>query len=364
MPGANQILARLLSPTATALLISTITLAATGPVNAKVRVVPFAKSGSWSVNAIYDRAGPFNHCSASATYRSGTRVALIAYATGVWKLQFYKRNWPVREEARFPARLVVDGKTVLTGNGKFKGRSAFIDIGRSSKRVIALMRGRVMSIHTPSGTSSFRLDGTFKATVQLAKCWKANNRAPSGNAFSNNQSGAFGNNATRPGRSAFGDFRPKIKSGTQVMTRGQTLDLATTYLSGLKRPYSLLPRNKNVLKHFPVNWRFENGVLGGMKVYTRTPTSSVAMLQRLLAQQAAKCKGRSATEREDALVLKSGRKVQRARGICELKSGSVLDLRYRVTELGSRMLMVVMHVGAKRVGGPSSSGRKPGAQDL
>ncbi|MGI9410409.1 MAG: hypothetical protein ACR2OV_10080 [Hyphomicrobiaceae bacterium] len=148
------------------------------------------------------------------------------------------------------------------------------------------------------------------------------------------------------------------------MSRGQTLDLATTYLSGLKRPYSLLPRNKNILKHFPVNWRFQNGVLGGMKVYTRTPTSSEVMLQRMLAQQAAKCKGRSATERENALVLKSGRRVQRARGICELKSGSVLDLRYRVTELGSKMLMVVMHVGAKNLAGSGSANRKPGAQDL
>lgn len=358
---------------AASVLTAAMFVAAASPVAAqKVRVVNFAKSGNWNVQAIYDRARQvFSHCSASATYRSGTKVSLIAYAGGDWKLQFYKRDWPKRPVTKFPARLVVDGKVVLRGAGNFRGRSAFIALGRSSKRVIALMRGRVMSIRTPSGTSSFRLDGTFRATVQLARCWKVHtNRPPSSGAFASNQ-GAFGSAPQQGG--AFG-ATPRSSRGA-VLPRGRTLELATAYLSKSKRPYSFLTRDKNVLKHFPVNWKFENGVIGGMKVYRNSGTGAEAVLQRMLAQQAANCKGRSATDRESVLRLKNGRRVYRARGVCEAKASSIIDIRYRVMELNAGMVMVVMHMGLKgvdsdRSGTPLSGGgrteqrRLPGPNDL
>ena len=224
--------------------------------------------------------GPFDHCSATAKYRSGTQISLIAYATGNWNLQFYKREWQQRKRQNFPARLIVDGRTVFRGNGYFKGRSAFVYLGRSGKRVSALMRGRVMTVETSSGTSSFRLDGTFKAATLVSQCWKrhrrngrnngvvANNRGNRGAFGGNTGQGAFGGN---PG--AFGSG-PANNSQARVLARAATLELATTFLSKFKRPYSIMSRNQNVLKSFPVNWRFDNGLIGGMKVYRNTSTSA------------------------------------------------------------------------------------------
>ena len=327
--------------------------------SAKLRVVPFTKAGNWNVQAIYDGAkNRFSHCSASATYRSGTKVGLIAYSSGEWKLQFYKRDWPRRPVRTFPAQLLVDGRSVLQGSGSYRGRSAFIGLGRSITRIKALMRGRVMSIRTPNGTSSFRLDGTFRASVQLARCWKAHNRPPAtGGAFASNQ-GAFGGGASKQGGAFGGGGAPAPRAA--LLPRGRTLELATAYLSSFKRPYSFLTRDKNILKHFPVNWKFQNGVIGGMKVYQNTGTGAEAMLQRLLAQQVARCKGRSATDREKVLRLKSGRKVHRARAICEASTNSIITAHYRVMRLRDRMLMVVMHVGVKGASGRSNSPLPPG----
>ena len=354
--------------------VALLTLAAGAHAQGRAKVVNFAKSGNWRVNAVYSKKGSFNHCSAAATYRSGTRVAFIAYASGLWRLQFYKKDWPQRSNEKFPASLVVDKRTVLRGDGFFRGRSAFIDLGRSTKRVIALMRGKVMMIRTPSGTSSFRLDGTFNAATQVARCWKAKNRTTADGAFANRNGGAFGGRNSggafggQSGRGAqSGAFGNSSRSKSRILPRGQTLDLATSYLSGINRPYSILPKHKNVLKHFPVNWKFNNGLVGGMKVYidSRTPPRSV--LKRLVGQQAANCKGRSATEQEKPLRLKSGRIVQRARGVCDLNNGSVLNVRYRVSRLKRNLLMVIMLVGAKKqFGGDAAGGnnRQPAPNEL
>ena len=326
--------------------------------SAKLRVVPFAKAGDWNVQAIYDRSqNLFSHCSATATYRSGTKVGFIAYRNGQWNLRFHKRDWPKRAVTKFPAQLLVDGRTVLKGDGYYRGHSAFIGLGRSIDRIKALMRGRVMSIRTPNGTSSFRLDGTFRATIQLARCWKAHiRRAPSSGAFASNQ-GAFGGGPKKQG-GAFGGGVPS--SPAALLPRGRTLELATAYLSGLKRPYSFLTRDKNILRHFPVNWQFQNGVVGGMKVYRNANTPAETVLQRLLAQQVARCKGRSATDRKGVLRLKSGRKVHRAKAICEVSANRIITANYRVMKLQARMLMVVMHVGVKSTGQNPSSTLPPG----
>ena len=100
------------------LLVLLVTLAPR-TADAQARVVSFSKTGAWQVNAVYDRTGIFNHCAATAVYHSGTKVAFIAYRSGIWRLQFYKKDWPKRDRVTFPARLDVDGRTVFRGNGFF-----------------------------------------------------------------------------------------------------------------------------------------------------------------------------------------------------------------------------------------------------
>lgn len=355
-------------------LAATIPLvAAATPAAAKVRVVPYAKAGVWQVRAVFSERGTFNHCSASAKYKSGTRVSIIAYKSGNWRLWFAHSSWPDRGRTTFPATLKVDGRTVLTRTGNFKGRNAYIDLGRDTNKVKALMRGRQMVVISPSGASRFSLNGTFRATVSVAKCWTANNRKPSsGGAFgsaNNSSGGAFGGGAT--GGGAFGG-NIKRKAPANQLTRANTLELATQYLANTKQAYSILPANKNTLKHFPVNWKYSRGGIGGMRVFKNTSVSVDKLMSVLLADQAKSCQKRNASQREGIRTVQ-GRQMVRAKGVCETNRGSILNISYNVAELGRRMVMMVMEVKVKAkptgntAGGrraPDGAIRAPGPQEL
>ncbi len=191
-----------------------------------------------------------------------------------------------------------------------------------------------MTVISPSGTSRFSLNGTFRATVTVAKCWKSNYTAPSsGGAFAsanNSGRGAFGGGA-------FGGIAPR-KTPANQRTRANTLELATQYLAKSKQPYAILPANKNTLKHFPVNWKYSRGGIGGMRVFKNTSVSVEKLLSVLLADQAKLCKGRNASQR-NGLRTVQGRQMIRAKGVCETSKGAVLDITYKVAELGQRMVI-------------------------
>ena len=346
MRAAGLLLSGLVLCSATALVPSSSV--------AKVRVVPYSKAGPWQVRAVFRQNGPFDHCSANATYKSGTRVSIIVYASGNWRLWFAHDKWPDRGRQSFSTTLRVDGRTVLSSTGRFKNRNAYVDLGRDVKRVRALMRGRTMSVSTPAGTSSFSLKGTYRATRDVARCWTANYKRPSpgGGAFGSANSGGGG----AFGGGSGGAFGGAATAGrASVMSRAETLELATRYLGKSKQPYSILPSNKNPLKHFPVNWRYHSGTVGGMKVYRNTRASVDRVLSVLLSDQAKSCGGRNASQKGEPSTIR-GRKIARARGVCETKSGSVLNITYRVAELGRGMMMMIMEVKTKKGSGGTAQG--------
>ncbi len=343
--------------------------AVTTPAAAKVRVVPYAKEGVWQVRAVFSQSGPFDHCSANAKYKSGTRVSIIAYRSGNWRLWFSHPSWPDRGSTTFPASLQVDGRTVLNRTGNFKGRNAYIDLGRDINKVKALMRGRQMAVVSPSGTSRFSLNGTFRATVSVAGCWKANYRTPAspggafGSANNSGGGGAFGGGATAgsggtAGTGAFGGNITRPAPSNQL-PRANTLELATQYLAKANQPYAILPADKNTLKQFPVNWKYSRGGIGGMRVVGNTNVPVDKFLSVLLADQAKYCTGRNASQREAVRAIQ-GRQMIRAKGVCETSKGLVLDITYKVAEIGQRMVMMVMEVTSKSASGKPSAGPAPG----
>ncbi len=329
-------------------------LIATGA-EAKVRVVPYSKAGNWNVRAVYSASGRFDHCSANARYQSGTRVSIIVYRSGNWRLWFAHNNWPDRGKAKFPATVRVDNQVVLSQNGRYRGRNAYIDLGREIQRVKALMRGRLMAISTPAGTSRFSLRGTNKATRLVAGCWKANYQrsVPSGGAFA-------GTNKKSGG--AFGAGNVDRRSRRNELSRANTLEIATRYLSKSGQAYSILPRKNAPLKFFPVNWKFHDGSIGGMRVFNNTTTPVDRLLGTLLSDQAKHCKGRNASQRKPLATVR-GRKIARARGVCETAKGKVLNISYKVAQLGRRMVMMVMEIksaGRRPVSGLGGNKAKPG----
>lgn len=320
---------------------------------AEVKVVPYTKSGNWNVRAVFSANGAFNHCSGTAQYQSGTRVSIIVYANTNWRLWFAHSSWPSRPRSTFASTVRVDGRVVLNRQGVFTGRNAYVDLGRDVSRVRALMRGQSMAISTPAGTSRFKLTGTNRATQAIARCWKANNLRTHPNS-----GGAFGGNAVSGGASgAFGGGTTARRSGSNQLPRGATMEIATEYLSKAPQSYSILPKDKSPLKHFPVNWKMQDGSIGGMRVFSNTSASVDKLLGVLLSDQAKNCKGRNATEREPSKLVRD-RRIARARGVCETSTGSVLNVSYKVAELGRRMIMIVMEVKTTAGGVNSGTGQK------
>jgi len=339
----------------------------------------YGKAGNWTVQAVYDNRQRLSHCSAGVRYKSGVQVYLIQYAHRGWSVQFFDKGWPKRPVSTFPATLKVDGRTVMETRGRFRGRSAFINMGKRQERVRAIMRGRIMTIISPTGKSNFRLTGSSAAAKVVRRCMAKHNRRGSDAFAAKPPSGAFG--ATpKPSSGAFGDTRksasgafgsnkvrrprPAKKKGTHAkFSRAQTLEYAVRYLAKAKRRYEILPTGKTYFKNFPVNWRYVTGRRGGMMVLRTTRFNAEKAMQSLLGDQAKWCKGRSATDRRPTSGS-SGRRLARARGMCEV-GGKVSTYDYSVAELsGNRLLMIIESTPASVGGAVSSRSRGPSTQGL
>ncbi|MEO0672890.1 MAG: hypothetical protein AAFZ05_12795 [Pseudomonadota bacterium] len=310
---------------------------------AQVKSTQFGKAGNWTINAVTTKGGTFNHCSARAVYKSGMEVYLIAYNSGNWSIQFYRKDWPQRKETKFPATLIVDGREIMRTNARFRGRSAFIDLGRSRNGLRAIMQGNIMAVRSATGTSRYRLTGTRRAAQVATRCWRRYRKTIT----ANRNDGAFGggartplpNNRSNDGAFGSGSAKPSLNRNKALVSRGETLDLATRYLSRAKVRYQILPKERNVFRFFPVNWRYDNGTYGGMLVLRNSKFNAVTGLESLLKDQAKWCKGRSATDRKPVSGAR-GRQVARARGICEV-NGAVTEIEYSVAELGDGRLMFI-----------------------
>jgi len=336
-----------LSGVCVAALFAPLPALAQAPDNTKVS--DFSKSGHWTIVSVR-RGTAFSHCSAGAKYKSGTRVGIVALANGQWRLSFYHDDWPERTGQKFNARLVVDGREVLASAGQFNKKSALIDLGTTADRVKALMKGQVMSIETPSGKSSFRLDGTNAATGEVARCWTANarNSAEGGGAFGapsqgGSSGGAFGSAPPATG-GAFGGGSTS-GGGSTKLSRADTMELATRYLGKSAVPYEILPAERNVMKHFPINWRYRSGAIGGMMAVRGITTTTDDMLGKLLAEQTGYCKGSTASQR-DQTSANNGATLSRGASICST-GGSVLRTAFSVWKASDNMMMIVIEAGVQ-----------------
>ncbi|MEM9029065.1 MAG: hypothetical protein AAGC70_11915 [Pseudomonadota bacterium] len=365
-----------------------------------LRTERYSSTGNWTISALYD-GGRFLSCYARVSYRNGINVSLIAYNNSKWTIQFYNENWPKRAVSRFPASLIVDGRTLLNTNATYRGRSVFIDIGRSIDRVRPLMRGRVMTIRSDSGTSSFKLTGSFRAANHVARCWvrhtNNNRRSSRGDAFNapprsnNRNNGAFGsspqpNNGDafgnqpqpprnrnddafgnpRPGQGAFNRRQPapRTPNNSTVLSRGGTMEYAVRYLAKSRLRYEILPVGDNFFKNFPVNWRYDNGRLGAMLVLTMARPNAESGIKMLLTDQTQLCSGRNATERRPT-TGEPGRRIAQATGICE-SNGSVSKLDYYAVEFGDNRLALIVEMSRGPLGGQPRTNppqREPGPNE-
>ncbi|MEM9027703.1 MAG: hypothetical protein AAGC70_04980 [Pseudomonadota bacterium] len=353
---------------------------ASGPVCAddNLRVLKYAETGNWTVSALYDQER-FVTCYASVKYKNDISLSLHAYAGGDWKVQFYNERWPKRSVSQFPAKLDVDGRVVVDGMAEYRGNSVFISLGQSKETLRAIMYGNVMGVLSESGVSRFKLTGSKNAARKVSACWayhrdQSRDSGPGafGAAPSAGNSGAFGNGPQRENNGAFGgpaasnnhgESFPGRGRGTPgapdrqpvVLSRKQTMEFALKFLAKSQTRYEILPHEKNFFRHFPVNWRYANGRIGGLMVLDSTTITADAGISKLLSDHAQNCAGRRQARRAPT-IGEPGQRIAKAVSSCEA-GATISKLEFAAVELGPKRLALIVTLTAQ----PQARTTPPGA---
>lgn len=128
--------------------------------------------GAWSGRAYTDdTTGRFSHCAISADYTSGEALmfSVNADASISVALVFERPVFQVGES--FPVTLRVDRKPPFHGTAEaFNEYFAVLRLTDFERAMIALQRGYRLVIDARGGSSSYDLDGTFRALSAALDC--------------------------------------------------------------------------------------------------------------------------------------------------------------------------------------------------
>ena len=305
---------------------------------ADTRSVDYTTIGNWNISAVYDvPTNSFSFCSAGTTYRDSTYFMITENVRGQWALSLFNNSWPANRSGTVVVELRVDGYLLDRTQAQWVTNGVVIPFN-SVQKVLPLMRGHNLQLATNQGSSLFTLDGSFKAALATAECWRLHSGA--GNQASN---GAFGPQGTQAG----GAFASQGSSqgdtnSVQTYSRADTLEFAAAYLGKLGVPFQILPEEKNLMTHFPVNWTYGSKSIGGMMVMQKPNLDEGAgerVLIGMLQDQAGSCDGKSGITREpthtEGNVTYYG-----AKGACEVNNEAYLA-NYAVTQVGNFVLVTV-----------------------
>ncbi len=309
------------------------------------KLVRYDAFGAWKIDAALDASGRLTRCIATGRYKSGIYFAIIYHADKqFWYLQFFDPKWPERK-GQTRATLRVDGAQMSTTNLLWRSRSAFVSLGRSVDSVIRLMKGKRLTVETTAGSTAFRLDGSFGATKKVVECvkrYKGVTTASPGGAFGVAPGGAAG---PAPGQGAFGVAPGKQQGpGKQgpdwKLPRADTLQYAVTYLDKRGRAYRILPEDKHIFKHLPVNWVYSKQAYGGMVAFRPQRMRGAEALNIMIASHTRICDIKSAIVR-DKPVTNGATSTLRAKGACEATKGKFLADFSVIERNGHAVFMIV-----------------------
>lgn len=321
---------------ATACAVAAIAAAApAGASNDGTGVVTYGDAGSWTVQRV-NEDGKFHYCRAGLKFENGIQVFMLGFQKG-WMVQFFNKAWPERAKATFKGSLQVDGRTLRTRANNWRGKSVFMGVGLNVSAMAPLMRGNVMSVVTAAGTSNFSLKGSSLAIKMTAQC-----RAE-GMAEMRSQRPAA--EAPVASRGAFGE-RPQAKAAPRVQptskrytfNHDQTLAHAKGYLG--KTPHTIIAPDKNVFKHFPVNWTTKSGITGGMMIVANTTQSIDEAMKTMTGDNARLCKGKALVAETFKAMSPVGEKVT-ATTTCQMQSG-LRVLTFSVIQRAPKTLMIIV----------------------
>ena len=322
--------------------------------SAPERVRPFTKVEGWRVSTLVKDGKPAG-CVAASSYVDGT--TLIIGRGAKWWLGLDNQSWARHGTRSLNVSIAVDGKPVHQAAALQKQRLVVMEYGEDEQRLTALMAGHTISFTTLMGRSSFSLRGSARATAAVADCV---HRAAVQAAGSTGSVGVGSAGAGSGGAGSGGAFGSGISGGAavagqrRVANRAQTLELATTYLAKLGTPYTLLEAGANVLKNFPVNWRFPDGGFGGMAIYTGANSDAQRLFDEFVADNARLCKGTSGLQRQAPAV--GERKIIRYSAVGTCEEGGKAYLTDFTLLAGLDLVVAIVNIGA--VGGEGMQQRQ------
>lgn len=311
---------------------------------AQERVRPFTKVEGWRISTLV-KDGKAAGCVAASSYVDGT--TLIIGLGAKWWLGLDNQAWARHGTRSLSVAIAVDGKTVHQAAALQKQRLVVMEYGEDADRLAALMAGQTISFTTLMGRSSFSLRGSARATSAVADCVQRASGRVAGSAGSAGTGSASAFGSGMAGGAAVSGHR-------RIANRAQTLELATTYLDKLGTPYSLIDASANVLKNFPVNWRFPDGGFGGMAIYTGANNDAQRLFDEFVADNARLCKGTSGLQRQAPAM--GERKIIRYSAVGTCEEGGKAYLTDYTLLAGLDLVVAIVNIGA--VGGEGTQQRQ------
>lgn len=148
------------------------------------------KVGEWYAGAYSsDTTGQFNHCAASATYRSGILVLFSIDKNFRWSMGFAHPDWQLRPGTVYDVAFTVDDLTPIAAKAVAITHTQIrVQLADSVELFSHFKRGYVLRVAAARRVFSFNLTGTSRVLPALLTCAQnrgASPRPPSSNPFEN-----------------------------------------------------------------------------------------------------------------------------------------------------------------------------------
>ncbi len=155
------------------------------PARAENQLIWTITAGDWTGGAYQSESGRFSHCSVSASYRSGTVLALTINADYQFLIVLGNASWQLPTGSRYDVVLSIDGRNLGRYNGEtFNNSYLSITLGNDADAYQRLRKGREMKVAAARQNLFFDLTGTAQALSTVLACVeRANSLASPSNPF-------------------------------------------------------------------------------------------------------------------------------------------------------------------------------------
>lgn len=309
-------------------------------------------SGAWRIAAyVNDESRRFSHCSMTALYKSGIRMAFsYASANQVFQIGWSHPSWQFTKGQSVPFSLFIDDIGPITLTALAADKEVAVVQAQSKSSLLDLLRkGSLLTVHAANNKYAFSLDGTYAALAELTNC--ANRYATSP---PSSPSPGVASPMPSPPSMIPGAAPGPVVAGTTAEQRVEAIKIVANILAkGDMSGFRLLTAREVADLKAPhlvstdIIWRADS-VIGMLRLMPAAPGGTArSVAAAMTASDLRLCKGASAS---GTIRDESNPAAARFFTACE-DGGVVTERRYSVIPFDSGLFYVFATVGAAH--GPS-----------